>query len=145
MLPSKKDAYAILNRCLKKNPPLTQGEEYAFARALYELNKTFTDTATGCVDEVVKHANETYDKFLITCLEPYGFTEENAAEEANRVVIYEKKWDPSGNTYRYVYVDGVYAFTIRMNQAYDHDDGSYKTTITYEKIVEEHRKGERAV
>lgn len=96
-------------------------------------------------DEVVKQASETYDKFLITCLEPYGFTEENASEEANRVVIYEKKWDPSGNTYRYVYVDGVYAFTIRMNQTYEHDDGSYKTIITYEKIVEEHRKGERAV
>lgn len=103
------------------------------------------DFLNNGVDEVVKQANETYDKFLITCLEPYGFTEENAAEEAKRVVIYEKKWDPSGNTYRYVYVDGIYAFTIRMNQTYDHDNDSYKTTITYEKIVEEHRKGERAV
>ena len=103
------------------------------------------DFLNNLVDETVTQASETYDKFLITCLKPYGFTEENAAEEANRVVIYEKKWDPSGNTYRYVYVDGVYAFTIRMNQIYDHDDSSYKTTITYEKIVEEHRKGERAI
>lgn len=103
------------------------------------------DFLNNDVDKAVKHANEAYDNFLITCLEPYGFTKENVSEEASRIVIYEKKWDLSGNTYRYVYVDGVYAFTIRMNQTYEHDDGSYKTTITYEKIVEEDRKGERAV
>ena len=67
------------------------------------------DFLNNGVDEAAKHANETYDKFLITCLEPYGFTKENVSEEASRIVIYEKNM-----TCLEILID-MYMWTVHMH------------------------------
>ena len=106
--------------------------------------KKWFDTVNNMGQNIAYHARHEYDTFLEKCLEPYGVDKINAALNADRVRIEEENLHIEGFekvSYQRFYIDGKYAFTIVMTQAFEttNNECCTRCRTTYDKVVEQDR------
>ena len=104
--------------------------------------KKWFDTVNNIGQNIAYHARHEYDTFLEKCLEPYGVDKINAALNADRVRIEEENLHIEGFetvSYQRFYIDGKYAFTIVMTQAFEttNNECCTRCRTTYDKVVEQ--------
>lgn len=104
--------------------------------------KKWFDTVNNMGQNIAYHARHEYDTFLEKCLEPYGVDKINAALNADRVRIEEENLHIEGFetvSYQRFYIDGKYAFTIVMTQAFEttNNECCTRCRTTYDKVVEQ--------
>lgn len=106
--------------------------------------KKWFDLVNDMGQDISYHARNEYDTFLEKCLEPYGVDKINAALNADRVRIEEENLHIEGFetvSYQRFYIDGKYAFTIVMTQAFEttNNECCTRCRTTYDKVVEQDR------
>lgn len=104
---------------------------------LKKLSEKYMGPVYEDLNTYISETIESYDRFLLRCLEPYGITEDNVDKSVNRIDLDEFRDIGSDTVYKRYFIDGDYAFTIKITHSItDVGKGPYKMHDKYEMIIE---------
>lgn len=92
------------------------------------------------ISRIQSSISSTFDEFFTNCLKPYGITLANSYQYVNRILVEELRYTNNSAydmTYRRVYLDGEYLFTIRTMTYLEIRSGNYSIQTSFQQIKEQ--------
>lgn len=92
------------------------------------------------ISRIQSSISSTFDEFFTNCLKPYGITLANSYQYVNRILVKELRYPNNAAydmTYRRVYLDGEYLFTIRIMTYLEIHSGNYSIQTSFQQIKEQ--------